>query len=209
MNLVTTANNNGSNSYNSLINAGQVEIIRANFFEGRWLDFNSRNDDNYFGVDRSGVFRSLTYTRDGSHFTFHPAVAENAEIELVYYAKIPQLGTYLNLTDASGMPVNQDGMTTQQWVDAGNLASTFRQGTRYVDRNWFSDIKPDMIKYGAIMNMEQYLHDEKQWPVWQAKFQQAELELNELVERLEDQGPNTSVMYTTCLLYTSPSPRDS
>lgn len=197
LNLSTTRNNNGSNSYNSLINAGQVEIIRANFFEGRWLDFNSRNDDNYFGVDRSGVFRSLTYTRDGEHFTLHPPVAETAEVDIVYYAKIPQLGTTLLLTNATGDAVNQAGMTAQQWVDAGNDLSTFVQGTRYVDRNWFSDIKPDMIKFGAIMNLEQYLHDERQWPVWQAKFQQAEAELNELVERFEDQGPNTSVLYTT------------
>ena len=197
MNLRSDRNADSGDSFSSLINSGRIEIIRANFFEGQWLDFNSRNDENYFGVDRKGVFRSLTYTRDGNSFRFHPPIATGSQVDLIYYAKIPELGTTLLLTNAAGEPVNQDGMTLDQWVAAGNPANTFVQGTRYVDTNWFSEIKPDMIKFGAIMNLEQYLHDDKQWAIWQAKYTQAEAELTELVERFEDRGPNTSVFYTT------------
>lgn len=194
---IETAGGGQTDGFNSLVRRGQIEIISANSFEWNYLRQTARNDFNYFGSSEQAIARSLTYFKFGRYWEYSPALGEGTEIRLTYYSRVPQLNTVHPIVDANGEPINNDGMTLAQWVAAGNTGTSFVQGTIHIDTNWFSSVKPDMIKFGAIMNLEQYLHDNEQWPVWQQKFVQAEAELSELVERFDDRGPNTSSMYTT------------
>ena len=182
---------------NNLISAGRIQIIQANAFESQFLKETTGDDLNFLGNGVQSFARTLTYFRYGRQWEYQPGLAEGTKIRLVYYAKIPQLNTIHPVVNASGLPINAEGQTLAQWLEAGESEDTFVQTTLYIDTNWFSSVKPDIYKFGAIMHLEQYLHDKDQWPVWQQKAVQSEAELSDWIDRFDDSGSNTSIFYTT------------
>ena len=117
------------------------------------------------------------------------------EIELYYYAQIPQLGTTVRLVNQNGDPINAEGQTIDQWIAAGNTRDSFEQATDMVEVNWFITAKPDLLLYGAITKAEAYLRDDPRMEIWNRKFERAELETMDLITRFEEGRHHTQQMY--------------
>lgn len=184
------------NSTNSIQARGGTEILAGNYEEFRDLQ-RHYNLSSGFGLnsDRTSNYEAPVYWFDDRYFHIAPDVAMGTEIELYYYAMIPQLGTTVNLVNQNGDPINSAGQTTAQWVAAGNSANDFVQATDTVENNWFLTAKPDMLLYGAVMSAESYLRDDPRMDIWRRKFEQAELEIHHLVDRFEQGRTHTQQLY--------------
>ena len=115
-------------------------------------------------------------------------------MELNYYASIPKLGSEVLLVNQMGMPINSAGETVEEWVAAGNSALDFVQAMETVTRNWFVSSAPQMMLYGALINADLYLKDDSRTEIWHAKFERAELETQDKINRFESGRAHTVQM---------------
>lgn len=180
----------------TLMARGGTEILAGNYEEYQDLKryYSSAIG---FGIARvyPSNYEAPVYWFDDRYFWIAPDVSMGTEIELYYYAMIPQLGTTVNLVNQDGDPINTAGQTVAQWVAAGNSANDFVQATDTVEVNWFLTAKPDMLLYGAVMAAEAYLRDDPRMGIWKAKFEQSELEIHHLIDRFEQGRHHTQQMY--------------
>lgn len=163
----------------------RIEILAAGSQE-EYLRLREGYNSYRFRLD---AYRTGVYWYDDRYFKIAPVLDAGTEIELQYYAKIPQLGSTVNLVNQNGQPINSAGQTVDQWVAAGNTPGSFEQATDTVDVNWFITAAPQMLLYGAILNAESYLKDDERLPMWQQRFQAAEAETINLIERFQDNRP--------------------
>ena len=177
---------------NTLIDRGKTEILAGNFEEYRDL---KRLFDNGFQIrSRNFEFEAPVYWYDNQYFWIAPDLDVGTEIELWYYASIPQLGSTVFLVDSNGNPINADGMTSAQWVAAGNTAESFVQATSLVLTNWFIFEASQMLLYGALVQASAYLHNDARTEIWQQKFERAEVETTYKVQRFENHRPHIQQM---------------
>ena len=182
----------------SLISRGYTEILAGNYEEYRDLQRYFSSDLGE-GINRSYPtnYEAPVYWFDDQYFYIAPNIAMGTEIELYYYAQIPQLGTTVRLVNQNGDPINDQGQTVDQWIAAGggNTANNFIQATDTVEVNWYITAKPDLLLYGAITKAEAYLKDDPRMEIWRTQFERAELETMDLITRFEEGRHHTQQMY--------------
>lgn len=173
----------------SLFSRGSTEILAGNYEEYQDLRRYYRSGLG-FGLSRGRAipynYEAPVYWYDDRYFYIAPEMDMGTELELYYFAKIPQLGTTVNLVNQDGDPINSAGQTVAQWVAAGNTAGSFVQATDTVDVNWFITAKPDLLLYGAIAKAEAYLKDDPRMEIWRQKFERAEAETEDLITRFTE-----------------------
>lgn len=188
--------NQDSTAGDSIFSRGGTEILAGNFEE--WKDLQRYYQSNIgFGTGRAipTNYEAPVYWYDRSYFHIAPNLEMGTEIELYYYAHIPQLGTTVNLVNQNGEPINDAGQTVAQWIAAGNTADTFVQATDMVENNWFITAAPQMIKYGAIAEAEGYLKDDPRMEIWQRKFERAEAETHDLINTFDEGRAHTIQLF--------------
>ena len=180
---------------NSILSEGQSEILAGNFEEFIRLKRSYSTDFNSNAYPSN--YDAPVYWFDSTYFNIAPTLEEGTELELWYYEQIPQLGREVLLTDAAGNPINDQGMTETQWIEegGGNTADNFVQATELVISNWFISAVPQLLLYGALVNAESYLKEDQRIPLWQARFQAAEAETMELIQRFEEGRSHTQQLY--------------
>ena len=177
----------------SLLSAGQSEILAGNFEE--YIDLKRSYSNDFTFNSYPSNYDAPVYWFDSTYFNIAPTLEEGTELELWYYEQIPQLGREVLLTDANGNPINSDGQTLTQWTDSGESASSFVQATEVVISNWFVSAVPQLLLYGALVNAESFLKEDARIPLWQARFQAAEAETMELIQRFEEGRAHTQQLY--------------
>ena len=167
---------------------GVIEIKNSNYEEyQRLLRFEEGNE--FVGTRDLNAFDSPGYWFDNRYFNLAPNYSMGTEMELVYYAIIPQLGTTVLLTDSDGNPIDMNGVPTSQ--------SGLPQATEIVTRNWFTSAAPQMLLYGAILKAETYLKDDPRIPMWQQAFENAQAETQDMINRFEDNQAHTLFIENT------------
>ena len=185
-----------SGGFRDVRSRGVIEILNGNYEEyQRLLRFDQ--SDNFVGVQDYNAFDAPTFWFDSRYFWIAPIYDAGTEIELVYIATIPQLGTIVSLTDESNNAINSAGMTSAQWVAAGNTAETFVQATQTVTQNWFTAAAPQMLLYGALCKAEGYLKDPERIAQWKALFEAAQTETQDMVNRFEESQPHQIYLENT------------
>ena len=177
----------------SLLSAGQSEILAGNFEE--YIDLKRSYSNDFTFNSYPSNYDAPVYWFDSTYFNIAPTLEEGTELELWYYEQIPQLGRTVLLTDGMGNAINAEGMTLVQWVDAGNSENSFVQASEVVINNWFISAVPQLLLYGALVNAESYLKEDQRIPLWQARFQAAEAETVELIQRFEEGRSHTQQLY--------------
>ena len=179
----------------SLLSAGQSEILAGNFEE--YIDLKRSYSNDFTFNSYPSNYDAPVYWFDSTYFNIAPTLEEGTEIELWYYEQIPQLGRKVLLTNAAGDPINAAGQTVAEWVAAGggNTEGNFVQATEIVLTNWFISAVPQLLLYGALVNAESYLKEDQRIPLWQARFQAAEAEAVELIQRFEEGRSHTQQLY--------------
>ena len=177
----------------SLLSAGQSEILAGNFEE--YIDLKRSYSNDFTFNSYPSNYDAPVYWFDSTYFNIAPTLEEGTELELWYYEQIPQLGREVLLTDANGNPINSAGQTLAQWTDSGESASSFVQATEVVISNWFVSAVPQLLLYGALVNAESFLKEDARIPLWQSRFQAAEAETMELIQRFEEGRAHTQQLY--------------
>ena len=177
----------------SLLSAGQSEILAGNFEE--YIDLKRSYSNDFTFNSYPSNYDAPVYWFDSTYFNIAPTLEEGTELELWYYEQIPQLGREVLLTDANGNPINSAGQTLTQWTDSGESASSFVQATEVVISNWFVSAVPQLLLYGALVNAESFLKEDARIPLWQSRFQAAEAETMELIQRFEEGRAHTQQLY--------------
>ena len=179
----------------SLLSAGQSEILAGNFEE--YIDLKRSYSNDFTFNSYPYNYDAPVYWFDSQYFNIAPTLEEGTEIEVWFYEQIPQLGREVTLTNSSGAPINDEGQTSAQWVaeGGGNTANNFVQATEIVIQNWFTSAVPQLLLYGALVNAESYLKEDQRIPLWQARFQAAEAETMELIQRFEEGRSHTLQLY--------------
>lgn len=188
--------NDDSTASDTLFSRGATEILAGNYEEFQDLKrFYASNIG--FGIPRSypTFYEAPVYWFDDRYFHIAPTMAQGTELELYYYAIIPQLGTTVNLVNQDGQPINDAGQTVDQWVAAGNTVNSFVQATDVVRVNWYVTAAPQMLLYGAIMKATAYLKDDPRLPIWQEAFATAESETHTIIDRFQEGRHHTQQMY--------------
>lgn len=191
--------NDDGTAGDSIFSRGGTEILAGNYEEFKDLQRYYQSNIG-FGTSRAipTNYEAPVYWFDDRYFYIAPNIQQGTELELYYYAMIPQLGSTVNLVNQNGQPINSAGQTLQQWIDANpltNNADNFVQATDTVEVNWFLTAKPDMLLYGAIMSAESYLRDDPRMEIWRRKFEQAELEIHHLIDRFEEGRHHTQQLF--------------
>ena len=167
---------------------GVIEILNANYEEyQRLLRFEESNS--YVGAGDVHAFDAPVFWFDNRYFNIAPRYIMGTEIELWYYAAIPQLGTTILLTDDQGRPIDSDGMLVSV---SGNP-----QATSTVTQNWFTAAAPQMLLYGALMKSEAYLKDAERIEMWKASFEAAQAETQDMVNRFTENQAHTLFLEST------------
>ncbi len=183
----------------SLLNRGVTEIQGGNFEEWKDLQRYYRSSNGFVNRRTAPTnYDAPIYWFDGQYFWIAPDLAEGTELELYYYAAIPELGTTVFLVDDNGEPINSAGQTVAEWIaaDAANTAGNFVQASEIVNVNWFTQAAPQMLLYGALVSASSYLNDDVRIPMWQERFVAAEQETMELIDRFEEGRHTTQQMYS-------------
>ena len=160
--------------------------LRRYYSEGLGLGSIGFNPSNY---------TTMVYWFDNESFQLAPSPEMGTMVELRYYAGIPRLGTYQNLVDDNGDPINEQGQTITEWVAAGNPPSTFVQATERVTRNWYVAVAPQLLLYGSILAGETYLKDDDRLPMWRQKYQAAEAEVHDYIDTFEQDRAHTQQLF--------------
>ena len=167
---------------------GVIEILIGNYEDyQKLLRFNQ--SDNFVGINDYNAFDAPIYWFDAQYFWIAPLYDVGTEIELIYYATIPQLGSVVNLTDADGNPVDVNGMLTS--------ASNLPQAQQVVTQNWFTAAAPQMLLYGAIMKAEAYLEDPEKAAIFKEAFEVAQSETQDMINRFEINQAHTIYLENT------------
>ena len=189
--VINLRHNSTTPRQSDLLDRGRVEILAGNVEEYQELR------QLYSDTSRSNSFNQVTgfeapvYWYDEKYFYIAPDYEQGTEMELNYYASIPKLGTEVLLVNQNGDPINSAGQTVAQWVSAGNTANSFVQAMDTVERNWFVTSAPQMLLYGALINADLYLKDDSRTEIWHAKFERAELETQDKINRFESGRAHT------------------
>ena len=196
--------NQDATAGDSIFGRGGTEILAANYEEFRDLQRYYRSNIG-FGYQRSVPtnYEAPVYFHTDRQFLIAPNITEGTEIELWYFATIPQLGDTVRLVNQNGDPINAEGLTLAQWIAADPLMNTllnFVQATDRVTVNWFVTAAPQMLLYGAILAAEAYLRDDPRLPMWQQKFERAELETHELLDRFREGRAHTQQLFNAYAL---------
>lgn len=168
-----------------------IEILNANYEEYRRV-LEAEQNGVYTNRD-SFSFDSAVFWFDNRYFHLAPAFPSGAEMELVYYKSIPQLGTQFLLTDSAGNPLNDQGQTAEQWIaqGGGNTRDNFVQATRTTLRNWFTNVVPQLLLYGACLKAAPYLKEaEGKVEMWKQLYAEAEAETHTLIDMFENDQPH-------------------
>ena len=175
-----------NNVANSLLDRGRTEILAGNFEEYNDLK-RYYSGDNYYNYKAVYDAEAPIYWYDNRYFYIAPLLETGTEIELWYYAAIPQLGSVVFEVNPDGVAINAEGQTSAQWVAAGggNTADNFVQDSTIVEVNWFVRAASQMLLYGAVLNAAIHLRDDSRIPVWQQMFEKAEIETRYKIERFE------------------------
>ena len=175
-------NEDSSSTSPNITDAGRTEILAGDYEE-------YRNLIRYYNADYPGrtiSYEAPVYWFDNRYFWIAPVLDVGTEIELWYYAAIPQLGRTVNLVNQNGQPINDAGQTVDQWVAAGNTANSFVQATDTVRRNWFTEAAPQMIFYGALLRASSFVKDQNKLEYYRQSFAEAEAETLQLIGRFEE-----------------------
>ena len=175
----------------TLLDRGRTEILAGNFEEYNDLK-RYYSGDTYYNRNVA-EYEAPVYWYDHRYFHVAPVLEEGTELELWYYASIPQLGSTVFEVNAMGQAINAEGQTQQQWVDAGgtNTADNFVQDQIMVTVNWFISAASQMLLYGAILNATSHLHNDSRIQMWQQMFEKAEVETRYKIERFESHRAST------------------
>ena len=167
---------------------GVIEILNGNYENyQRLLRLNTSNS--YVGVQDYNAFDAPLYWFDNRYFRIAPEYDTGTEMELWYYATIPQLGTTVNLTNSAGNPIDANGVET--------ATSGLAQATETVTQNWFTAAAPQMLLYGALCKSEAYLKDPERIVMWKEAFEAAQIETQDMINRFEDSQPHTLFLENT------------
>ncbi len=180
----------------SIISRGGTEILAGNYEEYKDLQRFYKSSNGF--VNRRAAptnYDAPVYWFDSSSFYIAPDLDEGTELELYYYATIPDLGSTVFIVDGDGSALNGAGQTLAEWVAAGNDADDFVQASEEVSVNWFIQAAPQMLLYGALVSATSYLHNDERAPMWHQRFQAAELETMELIDRFEEGRHHTQQIY--------------
>ena len=179
----------------SLLSAGQSEILAGNFEE--YIDLKRSYSNDFTFNSYPSNYDAPVYWFDNASFWIAPDVAEGTQIELYYYASIPQLGSTALAINSNGDALNAGGLTLAQWIAEGgsNTADNFVQDMVVVNVNWFIQAAPQMLLYGALQAAESFVKDDERILLWQAKFAAAEAETMELISRFEEGRAHTQQLY--------------
>ena len=109
-----------------LLGRGRIEILAGNYEE--YLELKRYYTNSFYGViHRVDKYEAPVYWYDGDYFWIAPLPDEGQEVELIYYASIPRLGTTQFRVNDQNQPLNENGQTLVDWIAAGNQPDTFRQ----------------------------------------------------------------------------------
>lgn len=175
-------------------------------YENDSIEILSANKEEYLRVLRAnrayGIdffsFDTAVYWWDNAFLNFAPGYDDGVNIEVTYRQIIPQLGTIAGVTNLDGDPINAAGQTLQEWVAAGNTASTFMQEMRTVTTNEFLSIAPQMLLYGACLRAKPFLReDDSRIQQWTSFYVEAEKELTYMVDTFEESQAHTLYIQNT------------
>ena len=190
LNVINLRISGDINRGGSLLDRGRTEILAGNIEE--YLDLKR-----YYGNDGSSSRRTIgtpddyeapVYWFDDRYFYVAPLLETGTELELYYYASIPQLGSEVFLINSSGEALNAEDMTVTQWVaeGGGNTADNFVQASTEVEQNWFTNSAPQMLFWGSLVAADAFLRDDNRIPMWKEAFEKAELETKYKIESFEN-----------------------
>ena len=190
LNVINLRISGDTNRGGYLLDRGRTEILAGNIEE--YLDLKR-----YYGNDGVSSRRTIgtptdyeapVYWYDDRYFYVAPVLETGTELELYYYASIPQLGTEVFLINSSGEPLNSEGMTSAEWVaeGGGNTAGNFVQDSTEVEQNWFTNAAPQMLLWGSLVAADVFLRDDSRVPMWKEAFEKAEIETKYKIQSFED-----------------------
>lgn len=169
---------------------GRVELLAGNYEE--YIELSRYYTTSFFGIQsRVDKYEGPIYWYDGDYFWIAPQPEENTEVELIYYASIPRLGSVQNRVNNQGEALNAEGQTLAQWIASGNSANSFVQEQITVERNWFTAAAPQMLLYGALVNADLYLKNDNRIDIWRQKFALAEAETQAKVDMFKTERAHT------------------
>ena len=147
---------------------GVIEILNGNYEEyQRLLRFDT--SDHYVGVNDYNAFDAPLYWFDSQYFWIAPEYAQGVEMELWYYSIIPALGSTVMVNNTPTV----------------------------IERNWYTSAAPQMLLYGALMKAEEYLKDVDSAGQYQAAFEAAQAETQDMINRFENSQPHTLFIENT------------
>ena len=194
--------NNRSNRFNnSVTNQGVLEIKAAQSdYDFQALREISANTSEVFFSSGSRNYTSPVYkfvTIGGtSYFEIAPSdLGTGEDVELLYYRSEPQLGTIHPRVDSMGNPLNEQGQTEAQWVQAGNSPGTFIQQQVRIETNWFTSQAPYCIVYAALEHASAWLKDTERTSHWRQKYLEEEQRTIDFINRFEEDRPTDIQMY--------------
>ena len=132
--------------------------------------------------------RDFFYVTDGIY-------ADQTVMEMTYYAAEAALGEIVGELNSDFEPINSDGETLEEWIEAGNDADDFVQNMILVTTNVFTAQFPHLIKLGALVAAEDYLRDPEQSVKWKAEYDRALTETIDEINRFDSNRPYNVELY--------------